>query len=198
MNISPDAFAASGITFNTSCSYYELAMSNDIMALDRVRVYLDCVTKYEPINLHFLNNYGLFDTARFQCVSRLSMDVQRKTFEKPDYRLGTSVKHYDNVSPTGGGTNRQYYETKVNFGSQYQWSYKLTMNFPNDAEYEWLAELLMSPQIWAEIRIDGDEKEYYPVSIKATNYEYSKHINNGLRAFEVEIDMNQKRNGFRR
>lgn len=202
MNISPDALSASGITFNASCSYYDVNIYNTIpnpdTLLDTIRVYFDCNKKYEVINLHFMNNYGLFDTARFECVSRLSMDVQRKTFEKPDYRFGASVKHYDNISPTGGGTNRQYYETKINFGSQYQWGYKLTMNFPNDAEYEWLAELLMSPVIWAEFRIDSDEKEYYPVSIKATNYEYSKHINNGLRAFEVEIDMNQKRNGFRR
>ena len=202
MNVSPDAFDASGITFNASCSYYEINAYNTVpnpdALLDKIRVYFDCVTKYEPINLHFMNNYGLFDTARFECVSRLSMDVQRKTFEKPDYRLGTSVKHYDNVATNNDTINRQYYESKINFGSQYQWSYKLTMNFPNDNEYEWLAELLMSPIIWAEFRIDADEKEYYPVSIKATNYEYSKHINNGLRAFEVEIDMNQKRNGFRR
>lgn len=193
MNISPTAFADSGITFNASTAYYELEMSNDIMFLDKVRVYFDCNKKYEVINLHFMNNYGVFDTARFTCVSKLTMDAQRKTFEKPDYKFSSGVTFYDTY-----GNNRKYYESKINYGSQYQWNYNLTMDFPSDQDYEWLSELISSPQVWAEIRYDNDEKEYYPVSIKATNYEYSKHINNGLRAFQVEIDMNQKRNGFRR
>jgi len=203
MNLSPEALTASGITFGATCSYYDVEMwnraPNPDVFLDKVRIYFDCNNKYEVINLHFLNNYGLFDTARFTCVSKLSMDVQRKTFEKPDYKLTGSVSYYDNLYPPGpADVNRKYYESKINFGSQYMWTYKLTMDFPSDQDYEWLAELIMSPQVWAEIRYDNDEKEYYPVSIKATNYEYSKHINNGLRAFEVEIDMNQKRNGFRR
>jgi hypothetical protein len=202
LNISPDALVDAGIVFDSGCTYYEVQMWNRLpnpdVFKDKVRVYFECAPKYEVVNLHFMNNYGLFDTARFACVSRLSMDAQRKTFEKPDYNLGNSVTFYDNNTTPGSVVNRQYYESKINFGSQYQWNYKLTMNFPNDADYEWLAELVMSPQVWAEFVISSDNKEYYPVSIKATNYEYSKHINNGLRAFEVEIDMNQKRNGFRR
>ena len=198
MNISPTAFTDFGMSLAANCVYYEIQMSNNIQALDKVRVYLDCNPKYEVINLHFLNAYGLFDTARFECVSKLTMDVQRKSFEQPDYRFGNIVTFYNELTTPSDITNRQYHESKVNYGSQYDWTYKLTMNFPNDTDYIWLSELLMSPQVWAEIVIDADEKEYYPVSIKATNYEYSKHINNRLVAFEVQIDMNQKRNGFRR
>ena len=198
MNISPTAFTDFGLSLSANCVYYEIQMSNNIQALDKVRVYLDCNPKYEVINLHFLNAYGLFDTARFECVSKLTMDVQRKSFEQPDYRFGNIVTFYNELTTPSDITNRQYHESKVNYGSQYDWTYKLTMNFPNDTDYKWLSELLMSPQVWAEIVIDADEKEYYPVSIKATNYEYSKHINNRLVAFEVQIDMNQKRNGFRR
>ena len=198
MNISPTAFTDFGLSLSANCVYYEIQMSNNIQALDKVRVYLDCNPKYEVINLHFLNAYGLFDTARFECVSKLTMDVQRKSFEQPDYRFGNIVTFYNELTTPSDITNRQYHESKVNYGSQYDWTYKLTMNFPNDTDYIWLSELLMSPQVWAEIVIDADEKEYYPVSIKATNYEYSKHINNRLVAFEVQIDMNQKRNGFRR
>ena len=202
LNISPNALTDAGVTFDSGCTYYEVQIwdrsgSPDVF-LDKIRVYFDCNLKYDVINLHFLNTYGLFDTARFECVSKLNMDVQRKSFEQPDYRFGNSVLFYSELTTPSSVTNRQYYESKVNYGSQYQWTYKLTMNFPNDADYKWLSELLMSPQVWAEIVIDSENKEYYPVSIKGTNYEYSKHVNNGLRAFEVEIDMNQKRNGFRR
>jgi hypothetical protein len=62
------------------------------------------------------------------------------------------------------------------------------MNAPTDAEYEWLAELIDSPQVYFEL--DG---YFYPVSIKNNNYEYSKYVNNRLRVFEVDIDINQTR-----
>jgi hypothetical protein len=62
------------------------------------------------------------------------------------------------------------------------------MNAPTDAEYEWLDELIDSPQVFFEL--DG---YYYPVNIKNNNYEYSKYVNNRLRVFEVDIDLNQTR-----
>lgn len=67
------------------------------------------------------------------------------------------------------------------------------MDYPTDAEYQWLAELFMSPQVYAEI-----EGDYYPVTIKDTNFEYSTYQNNKLKVLEVNIDVNQKRYGFRR
>jgi hypothetical protein len=198
LNISPDALVDAGITFNANCEYYEVQIRNlGLTIIDKVRVYFKCKTKYTPINLHFMNVYGLFDTGRFDCVSKLSMNKQTKSFEKLDVKYFNTVQHYDDLATTKY-TNYQYYESNVNFGSQYDWSYKLTMDFPNDQDYQWLSELIMSPQVWAEIIVSPGQKEYYPISIKANNYEYSKHINNGLRAFEVEIEMNQKRNGFRR
>lgn len=194
---------------SSNTEYYDIELQDWSVTLsafvikDVMRLYFDCKRKYETINLHFMNTFGLFDTARFNCVSKLSMDVERKTFEKSEYTFGNTVNYRDTFTygnPTN--TSTQYFESKINFGSKYQWSYKLTMDFPTDKDYEWLSELIMSPQVWAEINHGfstvGLTREFYPVSIKATNFEYSKHINNGLRPFEVEIDMNQKRNGFRR
>jgi hypothetical protein len=67
------------------------------------------------------------------------------------------------------------------------------MDYPTDAEYQWLAELILSPLIYMEL--DGN---YYPVTIKDTNYEYSTYNTNKLRVLNVNIDVNQKRYGFRR
>lgn len=198
LNVSPDALTDAGITFNANCAYYEVQIRNlALEIIDKVRVYFKCKTKYVPINLHFMNSYGMFDTARFDCVSKLTMNKQTKSYETLDVKFFNIAQFYDDPA-TAKFTNYKYYENKVNYGSEYTWSYKLTMDFPNDKDYEWLSELIMSPQIWGEFIVGTSQKEYYAVSIKATNYEYSKHINNGLRAFEIEIDMNQKRHGFRR
>jgi hypothetical protein len=67
------------------------------------------------------------------------------------------------------------------------------MDYPTDGEYQWLSELILSPQIYAEL--DGD---YYPVTIKNTNYEYNQNIVNGLKTLDLEIELNQTRYAFTR
>ena len=62
------------------------------------------------------------------------------------------------------------------------------MDAPTDAGYEWLDELISSPQIYMEV-----DSYYYPVSLKNTNYEFSKYVNNRMRVLEVEVEMNQTR-----
>lgn len=165
----------SNTNINTSTKYYDI-----ISGANTLRVYLDCNGRYDSYNLHFLNDWGMFDTAKFNLVSKLSMDIERKGFEKRDYKFGsTSVDYY---------ANSKYVESKINYQNKKDFTYKLTMNAPTDEEYVWLAELVASPQIYFEY--DG---YYYPVTIKATNYEFSKYVNNRLRVFEVEIEMNQTR-----
>jgi hypothetical protein len=86
-----------------------------------------------------------------------------------------------------------YKESKINYSSKTNWTYKLTMDYPSDENYEWLSELILSPQIYAEI--DGD---CYPVTIKNTNYEYNQARVNGLKPLEIEIELNQTRYSFTR
>ena len=181
----------SNYSFNVITSqvaYYLVNMQNTgaTTLTSTIRVDIDCNPNYTPINLYFINAFGMFDTARFDLASRLTMDVERKTFEQRNYTFNNSnVAYYD--------ANNVYNESKINYGSKSNHSYKLTMNYPTDAEYQWLAELIVSPQIYAEI--DGN---YYPVSIKANNYEYSTYTNNRLRALEIDIELNQTRYNFKR
>lgn len=178
LNIGPNAINTTygSALINSAVKYYTVTIGTTTF-----RINLECNPKYESYNLHFLNHLGVFDSAIFDLASRLTMDVQRKSFEKRDYTLGaSSVTYYD--------SNKKYNDSKINFLNKKDHSYKLTMNAPTDAEYEWLAELIDSPQVFFEL--DG---YYYPVSIKPNNYEYSKYVNNRLRVFEVEIDLNQTR-----
>ena len=178
--------AAGSSIITDAVKYYDVYLQKSSVNTETFRVFVDCDPRYTTVNLYFINQYGMFDTARFGLASRLNMNVERKQFERRDYLLGTTSVDYYNA-------NNVYRESVVNFGSKSEWQYKLTMDFPTDAEYQWLAELINTPQVYAEI--DGD---FYPVSIVETNYEYSKYQNNKLKAFEVTINMNQKRYGFQR
>lgn len=174
LNIGAPALGATIIT--DACKYYTVTIGTSVLRVDMM-----CNPKYTSYNLHFMNHLGMFDTAKFALASRLTMEVMRKNFEKRDYTMGaSSVSYYD--------ANNKYVSSKINYLNKKDHSYKLTMDAPTDAEFDWLNELIDSPQIYFEF-----EGYFYPVSLKATNYEYSKYVNNRLRVFEVDIDLNQTR-----
>ena len=166
------------------------------------KVFAQCTNPaYTTINLYFINQYGMFDTASFKCQNKLTFDVERKGFEKSgniygEYDVFTNDPNKTKVISTPLGLFSlpyNYNETKVNFSQKINHSYKLTMDFPSDEEYIWLAELITSPQIYAQF-----DDMYYPIVIKNTNYEYSKHQYAGLKPLEIDIDLCQTRTGFRR
>lgn len=195
VNIGPYAVNALLNSANTptsilsSTKYYDIQfvdLDTGTILTDTFRVYIDCNPKYEPIDLYFINQWGMLDTARFDLASRLTMDIERKSFNKKDYFTQNQLI---------GNVPRQ--ETKINYGSKLNWTYKLTMNYPTDEEYVWLSELIASPQIYANFPeiTDGN---LMPVTIKNTNYEYSTNQNNGLKVLEIEVELNQTRYGFLR
>jgi len=149
--------------------------------MDKVRVYLNCNNKYTPVNVHFMNAWGMFETLNFSLASKLSMNVERKGFEQRDYRFNGNAVDYKS-------TSNKYYEGKINYDNKADVSYKLTSNPLTDAEYKWASELIISPQILMEI--DG---YFYPVLVKANTYEFNTFVNDRLKAFEIDFDMNLTR-----
>jgi hypothetical protein len=160
---------------------------------EEFKVNMVCKGNHEPRLLHFMNGAGVFDTARFDCVSKLNMAVTRKAFEKKGWDVtnigGTHIQYMDN--------NEIYRETKVNYAQNMDYSMKLMMNYPTDAEYRWLAELIYSPLIYLQERNNG-ANYFYPVTIKNTNYEFIQRISSKLKTLEIEIELNQKRSATRR
>jgi len=166
-----------GNIITDAVKYYDVYFNT----FDKFRVVLGCNPKYTPTNLYFLNKWGMYDTATFDLLSRLTSDVERKAFTQRDFRQGpSSVTYFD--------SNNVYNETKTNYENREVLSLRLTMDAPTDNEFTWLSELITSPQIYME-----QDGYYYPVTLKNNTYEYSKYINNRLRPFEVDIDINQTR-----
>ena len=178
MNIGSAAIATNlSITINESVKYYEVSFNN----FDKIRVNVVCNPKYEPINIHFLNAWGMWDSERFDLVSKLNMNVERKAFEQKDYRFsGNSVNYLS--------ANNKYFEGNINYSNKATFNYKLTADALTDDAYTWMADLITSPQILMEI--DG---YFYPVTLVDSTYEFSKNVFNKLKALEVTFNMNQNR-----
>jgi hypothetical protein len=178
MNIGSAAIAAAlSITINDNVKYYDVWFNS----FDKIRVYNKCNEKYTPISVHFVNRWGMWDSQMFGLVSKLTMETTRKDFTQRDYRFNSINVDYMSAS-------NRYYESKTNYHQKSDWTYKLTADALNDDEWVWMADLLSSPQMLMEI--DGN---FYPVTLKTSNYEYSKYENNRLRPLELEFEMNQSR-----
>jgi len=178
MNIGSAAISTNlGITINDSVRYYDVWFNS----FDKIRVYVVCNPKYEPINIHFMNAWGMWDSLRFDLVSKLNMNVEKKSFEQRDYRFnGNSVDYKSN--------SNRYYEGATNYSIKSTFNYKLTADALTDDEYTWMADLISSPQILMEI-----DSYFYPVTLIDNNYEFSKNVFNKLKALELTFNMNQNR-----
>jgi hypothetical protein len=166
-----------GIDFPANVKYYDVWFNS----LDKFRVYITCNPKYTNIPIHFLNRWGLWDSQRFDLVSKLAMDIDRKSFTERDYKFnGNSV---DYIS-----SNNVYYGGKINYSNSATWTYKLNSTPLDDAEWVWIADLMQSPQILLEY--DG---YFYPVTIKRTTYDYNKHVVDRLKPLEIEFELNTSR-----
>ena len=122
-------------------------------------------------------------------VSKLKMNVTRKSFERRDVTFNNTGVSYK--------TDRVFNESKVNFDGVIDWTINLTMDYPTDAEYEWLSELIYSSKIVLSKVIDGQVR-FYPCTIKNSNYEYIKRLSSKLKTLEIEVEIGQKRNQIRR
>lgn len=175
-NIGPAAINNQFASFlDDSVKYYTIDFGTDIF-----KVNMKCENINNVYTLHFLNAWGMWDTARFSKVSKLTFDVQRKGYGRRDYSTASGLPLYY--------SNNVYQESKVNHGNVIDHGLKLTMDAPTDAEYQWLGEIVYSSQVMLEK--DG---YFYYVNIKGTNYEYSTFVNNRLRPFEIDIEINQQR-----
>jgi hypothetical protein len=177
-NIGTTALAATlSTTFDDTVKYYDIWFNS----LPKVRVYIKCNNKYSPVLLHFLNKWGTYDTQRFDLVSRLMMDVERKSYSQKDVVFNGAAVDYKS-------TSNRYYESKINYSNKADFTYKITTDAMSDADYQWLADLITSPQILMEL-----EGYFYPVTIKNTSYEFSKSENNRLKVLELELELNAPR-----
>jgi hypothetical protein len=172
INISPGAINDDYPgNFTTSTTSYSVQIGSKTYLFNIV-----CEGLYKNYFVHFLNKWGGYETMMFNKVSRKTYDIERKTWKQLPYR----------VSATGGVTilnNYTLYKQTTQFAGRFREKLRLNTDWLSDAEYQWLAQLVTSPEIYVE-----DEGELYPVIMTQNNYEFREHIVDGLINLGVEFD----------
>ncbi len=178
LNLSPAAINAEWAGFITSStSYYTATIGSQSF-----RFNIGCDPKYTTNWLHFLNKQGCYESFPFTKVSRPSVEVEKKSFGQ----LGYTVDNAGAVSyDTGQVLNSQ---NKV-YASQYGEKIRLNSDLLTDAEWVWLQQLIVSPEVF--IQQDG---YFVPVRITNSNYEHRKIVSDGLQSLEIEVVYDKKQN----
>lgn len=142
------------------------------------RVNYLCNGKYTPYTLAWLNPFGGYDSMSFGFVSRKTIDIARKDFSQLPYRLDPS----GNVSYQA---NNVFYGSKQNYAASVQQRLRLTSHLLTNNEYEWMADLFISPQVYL---YDSEAGKFMPVRITPVNYEYRNYSNSKLTPLVVDIE----------
>jgi hypothetical protein len=160
----------------STATYYTVAFqdasSGTISTNIRYNI-VDADCKYANYRLHFLNAYGGFDSFNFGKVSHQEVDIEKKQYKGLVGAL-TSLSSWSYSLKDRG--DRQYYiKTKDTL--------KLKTDWLSDSEYQWLRELIESPEIYL------DDATYGLVSVTCANnrYDYKTVLNDKLFQLEIEI-----------
>lgn len=178
LNVSPTALNAEWPGFITSSTYYYTVT----IGSQSFRFNIGCNPKYTTYWLHFLNKQGCYESFPFTKVSRPSIEVEKKSFGQLGYTVGID----GSVSYTGGQVVNS--QNKV-YASQYGEKLRLNSDLLTDAEWVWLQQLVVSPEVF--IQQDG---YFVPVSVSNSNYEQRKILSDGLQSLELEVVYNKKQN----
>lgn len=179
LNLSPVALnAVSAGTINAATTRYTVVIGSETFVFKII-----CEAIHDPYTIHFLNQYGGFDSHIFSKVSRKTIDLDRKSFGKLPYTVDSSGQ------VTYKSANNVYNESRSEYSVQYEEKLQLNSDLLTDLEYEWLQDLLLSPMVYVE-----DSGYFFPAVITQNNYEPKKVVNDELTNLTISIEYGQRLN----
>lgn len=141
---------------------------------------------YPLQRLMFENKYGAFDGFTFNLVSRLTNQIQRKSFK------------YNPTLVDGGGNLLYNHANRTNVDYLIKSSKELTLNadWITEAENEWLQELVESPEIYLQgITSKGVHQLYAVKGVKTNSYPIKTQKVDGL--FNVDVIITLSNENYR-
>jgi hypothetical protein len=172
LNISPLAINVDYAgNFTASTTSYTVAFGGVTYTIN-----LLCEGMYPNYIAHFMNKFGGYESMLFNKVSKRFYDIERKAYNQLGYRVSASGV----VSVKSGST---MYQQKTEFAGKFKERLRMNSDWLSDLEYQWLAQLVTSPQVFIE-----DAGTLYPVVITANNYEFKEHIVDGLINLAIDVE----------
>jgi len=173
-----------GVTAISSTTiYYDVKLKIAGSITDSVRVTLNC-SQYESIPLHFLNSVGGYDTFSFTQVNRQTRNIERVSYERTEWSPEVATQSMQRV-----GSYAKFNGGMIPFVTRQSLTYKLISDWVNFVDYNWLKELIASPEVYLE-----RNSQFIPVTISTTNWSEKKRYADKTFNLELDIELANKVN----
>lgn len=157
---------------NSSVYYYTISINGYVYRMNVV-----CEAKYTPYCLHFMNQYGGFESFDFRKVSRKSLTFERKQYQQQQYRIDSSGMM------SLCNSNNVMYDGATTFAVSYAEKIKINTENLTDEEHIWLKDLILSPIIYFD-----DAGYLVPITITTTDYEVNNYLSNSNKVSNLSIE----------
>ena len=158
---------------------YKVTLISGLIETNPIIIYLKCYERTNPVNVHFLNRLGGWDTFSFNLVNKRATSFERRSYRKSIYQLdGSQMKNNDSYN--------RFNESTINFSIEHKDTFKLISDYINEEDNNWLAQLVASPNVYMEVR-----GAYFPITITDTNYQYKTESADQLFNLEMNIEVSK-------
>ena len=137
----------------------------------------DPCSKFEPVTVSFMNQYGVKDYFTFDRRNTLSNNTSRQEYFKTNETWSASTFAIEQHS--GGSTV---------FSSNIETTMELSSNWMDDNTSKWLEELYVSPNI--QVYYDG---EWHPAVITTRRYEQKSYSRDQLFQHRLQVKFANKK-----
>ena len=151
---------------------------------------IDTECRYETRRIEFLNSLGGFDYFNFTKVSKHSEEIERKFFETTANDLTSTGSINYSIS------NRE----KVQYYTKSSPKMKLTSDWIDSKTYNWLLELIESPEIYlldSYALPNEDAINLRRIPVKNINGNWEEKSDSVDKLFNLEIDLEFGMDNFR-
>ena len=139
-----------------------------------------CAGMYTNYYVHFLNQWGGWESMLFNKASKTTYNIDRKSYQQRSYRVAadgsTSIK-----------TGNVMHEQKTTFGVMFEQKVKIATDWVSDTNYRWLRQLAFSPFVYFQ---DGDT--LYSCQIDSSNYEEKTYNVDSLSQLVLDVSFGTK------
>lgn len=166
----------------SNLAYYEIFLYDDNYSGSgyRTKTYrfelADC-TRYTPIQLAWINEFGVWDYFTFELAHQKTLKVNRTNIRK----------HYGNWNAGAVYSYQQYEAGQTTVFAEGDLEYRVNSNWLNESEFNWLQGLLMSKTV--QFNNNG---VWNPIVITSSDYQYKQDVDAELSNLEISFTFGHK------
>jgi hypothetical protein len=131
----------------------------------------DRCSKYNAVDVFFLNKYGAVESFRFNKVRRDNFSSVKNTFRKNPYSLSNGSYSFNRLDHSKSDYLNEMTQVTI-----------LNSDFITETEAVWLKQLINSPRVWMY------DTQLIPINIRTNAYEQKYHINDKVFNLTLEVE----------